>query len=160
MTSISIALAAALIASGSAKAGCQADSYRQLLAKFPDAVRYDPLKATIAFCPDNTCHQFASRNGASCDAMSDFLLLYLRYFSDYTYLEEWRAHEDTNLLVAKVLSESPYLACAQDRATVQARCAIGKARGSYRIVGYNLTYDEGKVIRVPISFRRLPQAAP
>jgi transglutaminase-like putative cysteine protease len=156
---ISIALAAALIASGSTTAGCQADSYTKLLADFPDAVRYDRFKATIEYCPDNTCHRFASRNKASCEAMSDFLLLYLRYFSDYTYLEEWRAHQDTNLRVAEVMSKSPYLACTRDRAVAPARCAIEKARATYRIVGYNVTYDEGKAIKITMSFKSLKQAA-
>jgi hypothetical protein len=47
MISISIALAAALSASASAKAACKADSYQQLAAEFPHAVKYDPLKARV-----------------------------------------------------------------------------------------------------------------
>jgi hypothetical protein len=159
MTSISIALAAALIAPGSTRVGCQADSYKQLLAEFPDAVRYNELKATIEFCPDNTCHQFASRNKASCEAMSDFLLLYLRYFSDYNVLEKWRARQDTNHLAEKVLSRSPYVACMRNGTAAPAQCVMRKAKESYRIVGYNATYDEREEIRIPISFSNLKQAA-
>jgi hypothetical protein len=159
MTSVSIVLAAALIAPGSTRVGCQADSYRQLLAEFPDAVRYDERKATIEFCPDNTCHRFASRNKASCDAMSDFLLLYLRYLSDYYVLEKWRARQDTNLLVEKVLSKSPYVACTRNDRAAPAQCVMRKAKESYRIVGYNVTYDEREEIRIPISFSNLKQAA-
>jgi hypothetical protein len=157
MTSMSLALAAALIAGGNARASCKADSYEQLREEFPDAVQYHRPKATIEFCPDNTCHRFTSLSNASCEAMSDFLLLYLRYFSDYGVLEKWRARPDTSRLVEKVLSKAPYAACTRGQPAARARCAAGKAITSYRIVGHNVTYDEGNATKTAIPLRNLKQ---
>jgi hypothetical protein len=131
MTSISIALAAALIAPGSTRVGCQADSYKQLLAEFPDAVRVQR-------------------------AQSDDRI---PYFSDYNVLEKWRARQDTNHLVDKVLSKSPYVACMRNDTAAPAKCVMRKAKESYRIVGYNVTHDEREEIRIPISFSNLKQTA-
>lgn len=159
MTSISLAIAAALIASNGAKGACKADSYRQLLADFPDAVRYDSIKATVEFCPDNTCHKFAARRKASCDAMVDFLVLYLRYFSEYNILNKWRPSKSTSLRIEKVLSKQPYVACTRVPSAGRARCAVGKAKELYGIVGYDVRYDEGEAIMAPIDLDNMKQAA-
>src|ERR1700694_806147 len=74
-------------------ARCSGSAYALLRRDFHEAVRYLPAEHAIEFCPDNTCHQFVSRR-VSCDGLAEFLLVYLRYYSDYVVLEDWRKRDD------------------------------------------------------------------
>jgi hypothetical protein len=101
-----IILAAILAAANTTP--CQAESYRYLQTRFPKQIHYSAKTSMIEYCPDNTCDQFMSQKKASCDELSDFLLLYLHYFSDYYELQEWQAQPDA--AIGKVLSKPFYAA--------------------------------------------------
>lgn len=98
-----IIVATAMAASTKSNTQCHADSYLRLAAAFPDAVKYVPKTSTIDFCPDNTCQRFTSHSKAPCEVMSDFLFVFLRYFSTYQTLKHWRGQSDTNEVATQLL---------------------------------------------------------
>ena len=66
------------------------DPLEQVTSSFPQSVKLTQSKRILEFCPDETCHGFVGSADVSIATMKDFAYLYLYFFSDYTYLPEWR----------------------------------------------------------------------
>src|SRR5438105_1458631 len=84
---------------------CSGGAYSLLRRDFHETVKYLPADHAIEFCPDNTCHRFVSRR-ASCDDLAELLLMYLRYYSDYAVLTDWR-RRDARVTRRRVAWEHP-----------------------------------------------------
>ena len=140
-------------------ARCSGSAYALLRRDFHEAVRYLPAEHAIEFCPDNTCHQFVSRR-VSCDGLAEFLLVYLRYYSDYVVLEDWRKRDDVQHAVDQIMTTPLLRPCLSQVVAARSRCALDKAVAAHKIKGFDVRYDEGRVAREPISFATLEQAAP
>jgi hypothetical protein len=127
-----------------AAAACPSESFRYLDASLREhPVHYTAKRSKIEYCPDETCEIFAARKHASCEELSDFLLLYVRYFSDYAYLDDspsWRSRPETAGAVAKVLAKPPYAACPRENPAV---CVLSAARKRYGLIAYFSRFDEG-----------------
>jgi hypothetical protein len=138
---------------------CSSSTYAQLRRDFHDAVIYLPAEHAVEFCPDNTCQRFVSRR-VSCDSLSEFLLVYLRYYSNYLVLEPWRKRDDVQRAVDQIMSTPLLRPCLSQVVSARPRCALDKAVAAHKIRGFDVRYEEGRVVREPISFAALEQAAP
>ena len=138
---------------------CSGSTYALLRRDFHEAVKYLPAEHAIEFCPDNTCHRFVSRR-VSCDGLAEFLLVYLRYYSDYVVLAPWRKHDDVQRVVDQIMTTPLLRPCLSQVVAAKPHCALDKAVAAHKIMGFDVRYDEGRVVREPISFAALEQAAP
>jgi len=138
---------------------CSGGAYSLLRRDFHETVKYLPADHAIEFCPDNTCHRFVSRR-ASCDDLAEFLLMYLRYYSDYAVLTDWRRRDDVQRAVDQIMTGPMLRPCVAEVAATKPRCVLHKSITAHKIKGFDVRYDEGRVVRDPISFAALKQTAP
>jgi hypothetical protein len=99
----------------------------------------------MEFCPDNTCHRFKATKAASRDDLADFMWLYLRYYSDYLTLSEWRRQETTSRLIDRLMTKPQFAACRTGSLPSLRSCAIRSMIAKHGIVGYGIRYDEGRI---------------
>jgi hypothetical protein len=118
--------------------------YLLLTRDFPGAIKYSKGKRAIEFCPDNTCHRFEARKDASREDLSEFLFIYLRYYSDYLTLSEWRQRETTSRMIERIMARPTFAACRAGSPQSQRLCAIQTAVAAFGILGYDIRYDEGE----------------
>jgi hypothetical protein len=56
------------------------DPMKQLSISFPGAVELKNKGRLLEFCPDNTCHGFATSRDVSVTTLKDFAYLYVYFF--------------------------------------------------------------------------------
>jgi len=97
----------------------------------------------LEFCPDGTCDGFVSSAEMSVNTLKDIAYLYEYFFSDYTFLDEWRAQQDSKNTADRVLSKAEYQHCkgGSDRET--ARCVLLTFSRNGRVRLIFVRYDEG-----------------
>lgn len=114
-----------------------------LKERFPDAIELRVEdKRTLAFCPDNTCDLFVTKHSTSVEALSDFALLYLYFFSDYFVLADWRSEDVARNSVAGVLNKYEGEKCAIASEIVMAQCLLRDWARRNAIRLYWVRYDE------------------
>ena len=70
------------------------DPLQQLMKAFPKTIELKNHGRLLEFCPDGTCDGFVSSGNISVATLRDFAYLYVYFFSDYTYLDDWRKTDD------------------------------------------------------------------
>ena len=117
-------------------------SYARLRADFPKAIRYSEKRHELQFCPDETCHVLRASRHVRREMLSDFLVLYLRYYSDYSTLSDWRHRQSTTEWVQRILTRPRFAACNAHQLP-RSRCAARQMVADFGIQGWDLRFDEG-----------------
>jgi hypothetical protein len=78
---------------------------QELRHAFPQTVGIKNHGKLLEFCPDGTCDGFVASGDVSAMELSDFAFLYVYFFSDYTYLADWRGTETAQKAADRVLAE-------------------------------------------------------
>src|SRR5207237_373983 len=129
-----------LTGAADSKVRCSGGAYSILRRDFHETVKYLPAAHAIEFCPDNTCHRFVSKR-ASCDDLADFLLIYLRYYSDYAVLTDWRRRDDVQRAVDQSMTGPMLRPCVAEVAATKPRCVLHKSITAHKIKGFDVRYD-------------------
>lgn len=122
---------------------------QQLTSTFPDTVELKDKGRLLEFCPDGTCDGFVTSGNVSVATLKDFAYLYVYFFSDYTFLGEWRSKDEAKKTAESVLSKSEYRNCKNENSREAARCVLGKLSTAGRIRLIFVRYDEGERHAVP-----------
>jgi len=125
------------------------DPLRQITTGFPKSIELKNKGKLLEFCPDNTCHGFVAKGGVAVTTLKDSAYLYVYFFSDYTYLEDWRATDGARSTAERVLSKPDYRSCKKDTSRESARCVLLDLAHSGRIKLIFVRYDEGQRNVVP-----------
>ncbi len=56
--------------------------------------------------------------------LKDFAYLYVYFFSDYTFLDEWRSKEEAKNTAERILSTPDYRSCKNENSREAARCVL------------------------------------
>jgi len=120
-------------------------SFMELEKSFPGSVhlKITGSSSSFEFCPDNTCDLIVSRKAVSGADISDLGFLYLRYFSDYFVLEDWRKNDVTRTIAENILVRHEHLICMKNDRREMARCVLDRARRKFGLMVYAVRYDEG-----------------
>jgi len=81
--------------------------------------------------------------------LKDFAFLYEYFFSDYTFLEEWRNKQETKKMAERVLSAPRYHKCKNDDRREAARCLLRDLSRDGKIRLIFVRYDEKQRNVVP-----------
>jgi hypothetical protein len=127
----------------------ESDPLDYLTKAFPRTVGLKRNGHLLEFCPDNTCDGFVSSNEVPAATLKNFAYLYIYFFSDYTYLGDWRGHVETKNAALRVLAKPEYRNCENDDARQAARCVLLDLSRGGRIKLIFVRYDEGKRNVVP-----------
>src|SRR5712691_11034565 len=100
------------------------DPMKALTSTFPDTIRVKNHAHLLEFCPDGTCDGFVVSGSMPVATLRDFAYLYEYFFSDYTYLGEWRARQEARNTAERVLSKPEYRSCKRDTDQQTARCVL------------------------------------
>lgn len=139
---ITLALAL-LLCFGPANAIAETGGIVLLKERFPNAIELRVAdKRTLAFCPDNTCDLFVTKLSTSVEALGDFALLYLYFFSDYFVLADWRSEGAARNAVDEVLKKYEGTKCANVSEIVMAQCLLREWAKRNAIRLYWVRYDE------------------
>lgn len=103
----------------------------------------------LEFCPDGTCDGFVTSGNVSVPTLKDFAYLYIYFFSDYTFLGEWRSKEETKGTAEHVLAKPEYRNCKDENSREAARCVLRDLSRGGRIKLIFVRYDEGQRHVVP-----------
>jgi hypothetical protein len=95
------------------------------------------------YCPDNTCDVIRFRRKVDKRWLATLAVAYFFYFSDYSYLRDWRNAENTTR--ADVLLNAGARSCGPAEGRGLARCLLLKARQA-GLESLFIRYDEGKTI--------------
>ncbi|HET9406399.1 MAG TPA: hypothetical protein VFO39_04115 [Candidatus Sulfotelmatobacter sp.] len=125
------------------------DPIRQLLVGFPKTVELKHKGELLEFCPDNTCDGFVSKEGVSVATLKDFAYLYVYFYSDFTYLGDWRATSGARSMAERVLSKPEYRDCRKNSDGESARCVLQDLSRGEKIRLIFIRYDEGQRNVVP-----------
>jgi hypothetical protein len=120
------------------------DPMKTLTTTFPDTIEIKNNAHLLEFCPDGTCDGFVVSGNISVVTLRDFAFLYEYFFSDYTYLGEWRARSDSRNAAGRVLSKEEYQGCKHDMDQETARCVLSNLSRNGRIRLIFVRYDEGE----------------
>lgn len=120
------------------------DPLQQITAGFPKSIKLKNNGKLLEFCPDNTCDGFIAKEGVAVTTLRDFAYLYVYFFSDYTYLEDWRATEGAKKTALRVLAKPQYRNCKKDTSRESARCALLDLSRNGKIKLLFIRYDEGQ----------------
>ena len=127
------------------------DPMKQLSKTFPDTVAIKNKGRLLEFCPDGTCDGFVTTGNMSVPTLKDFAYLYVYYFSDYTFLDEWRSKEEAKNTADRILSKPAYRSCKNENSREAARCVLRDLSKGGRVKLIFVRYDEGKRHVVPKS---------
>jgi hypothetical protein len=134
---------------GSVQESASLDPLKQLAGSFPDSIHVKNHGRLLEFCPDGTCDGFVVSGTMSITTLGDFAYLYEYYFSDYTFLGEWRGKEEARNTAERVLSKPEYSNCKSDSEREAARCVLlDLSRGGHVRLIF-VRYDEGARSVVP-----------
>lgn len=125
------------------------DPMKQLSKSFPDTVEVKSKGRLLEFCPDGTCDGFVTSGNVSVPTLKDFAYLYVYFFSDYTFLGEWRSKEEAKNTAERILSKSGYRNCKNEISREAARCVLRDLSSGGRIKLIFVRYDEGERHAVP-----------
>jgi hypothetical protein len=89
----------------------QLDPLRNPTKSFPRTLDLKQNGRLLEFCPDNTCDGFVSSRDVSVATLKDFAYLYIYFFSDFSYLSEWRTHSVAKDAATRVLYKAAYREC-------------------------------------------------
>jgi len=120
------------------------DPLQQLRKGFPDTVELKNNGRLLEFCPDGTCDGFVSSGTVSVATLKDFGYLYVYFFSDYTFLGEWRTSNKAKETADRVLAKPEYRNCRNGNDREAARCVLLDLSrgGGIRLIF--VRYDEGQ----------------
>ena len=76
--------------------------------------------------------------------LKDFAYLYVYFFSDYTFLDDWRNTEDAKNTAKQVLAQPIYHSCENANSREAARCVLRDLGRNRRIRLIFVRYDEGQ----------------
>jgi hypothetical protein len=133
----------------SAPDGLKLDPMKYLTDNFPDTVALKQNGHLLEFCPDNTCHGFASSANVSVATLKDFAYLYIYYFSEYIYLSDWRGHPTAKEAAERILSEPEHHYCKSESDRDTARCVLLDLSRGGKIKLMFIRYDENRRNVVP-----------
>lgn len=134
----------------SAQSGDSAsDPMKQLSKTFPDTVAIKNKGRLLEFCPDGTCDGFVTTGTMSVPTLKDFAYLYVYFFSDYTFLDEWRSKEETKSTADQILAKPAYTNCKNANSREAARCVLRDLSKGGRVKLIFVRYDEGERDAVP-----------
>jgi hypothetical protein len=122
---------------------------KQLSGTFPHTIEIKSKGRLLEFCPDGTCDGFVTSGAVSVAALKDFAYLYVYFFSDYTFLGEWRSKEEARNTDEGILSKPEYLHCKSEKGREAARCVLRDLSKGGRIKLIFVRYDEGERHAVP-----------
>lgn len=134
----------AAMAQAAASTKNNADPLLQITGTFSKTIEFKNKGRLLEFCPDNTCHGFVALEGVPHTDLRDFAFLYIYFFSDYIYLDEWRAHDGPKATAALLLSKSEYRDCKNENSRQAARCVLLNLSRKGRIKLIFIRYDEGQ----------------
>ena len=120
------------------------DPMKQLSKTFPETVEIKKKGQVLEFCPDGTCDGFVTSGNVSVAKLKDFAYLYVYFFSDYTFLSEWRSKEEAKKTAEHVLSKSEYRNCKNANSREAARCLLRDLSRGGKIKLIFVRYDEGE----------------
>ncbi len=120
------------------------DPLQQLTNTFPDTVELKNKGRLLEFCPDGTCDGFVASNNVPVSTLRDFAYLYEYFFSDYTFLGEWRDKQASKKTAERVLAKPEYHKCKNDDGREAARCVLSDLSRNGRIQLIFIRYDEGQ----------------
>jgi hypothetical protein len=135
--------------SNTAAEGPQSDPTKYLIDSFPNSIALKQKGHLLEFCPDNTCDGFSSATNVPVTTIKDFAFLYEYYFSDYTYLPDWRTHSDVKAAAARILSEPAYGHCKVQDDLESAKCILLDLSRGGKIKLIFVRYDENQRNVVP-----------
>ena len=141
---ISLILAAALPLMAQAGGDKATDPTQQLNKAFPQSVELKNNRRLLEFCPDGTCDGFVTSGDVSVVTLKDFAYLYVYFFSDYTFLDDWRNTEDAKNTAKQVLAQPIYHSCENANSREAARCVLRDLGRNRRIRLIFVRYDEGQ----------------
>ena len=124
--------------------GKRTDPLQQLTKGFPKSVELKNNGRLLEFCPDNTCDGFVTSGNVTAATLKDFAYLYIYFFSDFTYLEEWRNADEAKKTAESVLSKPDYRNCRNESSREAARCVLRDLSRNGRIRLIFVRYDEGE----------------
>jgi hypothetical protein len=113
--------------------------------------------STVEYCPDNTCEVFVLVGGSGPEILQDFAFAYLFGFSQYNYLQSFRADTQSSATQAVFARYRSY--CPSISQTDTARCIFRHLLSKYEISATFVRYDEGKRSIEPIDLGALAPIA-
>jgi len=125
------------------------DPMKQLSKTFPDTVAIKNKGRLLEFCPDGTCDGFVTAGNMSVPTLKDFAYLYVYFFSDYTFLDEWRSKEEAKNTAGQILAKPQYKNCKNENSHEAARCVLRDLSKGGRVKLIFVRYDEGERHAVP-----------
>jgi hypothetical protein len=125
------------------------DPLKQVAKGFPKSITLKNKGRLIEFCPDNTCDGFVGSKNVSAAELKSFAYLYVYYFSDFTYLEEWRSKQQSKSTAEHLLARSEFKGCKESNLRNKARCSLLFLSRNDRIKLIFIRYDEGARNVVP-----------
>jgi hypothetical protein len=81
--------------------------------------------------------------------LKDFAYLYVYFFSDYTFLGDWRSKEEAKNTAERILSKPEYRSCKNENSREAARCVLRDLSKEGRVKLIFVRYDEGERHAVP-----------
>jgi hypothetical protein len=120
------------------------DPLQELNKGFPKSVEIKNHGRLVEFCPDNTCDAFVASANVPIVRLRDFAYLYVYFFSDFTYLDEWRNTEEARKTAERVLVQPVYSICKSENSREAARCILKNLSRNGRIELIFVRYDEGE----------------
>lgn len=120
------------------------DPMKALTNTFPKTVEIKNHGRLLEFCPDGTCDGFVVSGCTPVATLKDFAYLYEYFFSDYTYLSEWRARQEAKAAAEQVLSKPEFLSCKRDTMKETARCVLVNLSRNGHVRLIFVRYDEGE----------------
>src|SRR5580704_2636293 len=120
------------------------DPLKGLEASFPDTIRVKNKGRLLEFCPDGTCDGFVVGGTMSVATLKDFAYLYVYFFSDYTFLDEWRSKKEAKETADRVLSKPEYHNCRNEIEREAARCVLQELTSKGKVELIFVRYDEGE----------------
>lgn len=115
---------------------------RQLTHTFPRSIAVKNQGHLIEFCPDNTCDAFSAVKNVSQSALEDLAYLFESYFSEFAYLEDWRAENGVEVAAQQILAKPEYRHGHAESGRSAARCIIEEIGGQGRVRLLFIRYDE------------------
>jgi hypothetical protein len=125
------------------------DPMKELSKTFPDTVEIKDKGHLLEFCPDGTCDGFVTSGNFSAPTLKDFAYLYVYFFSDYTFLGEWRSKEEAKNTAEGILAKPEYRTCKNENSREAARCVLRDLSKGGRVKLIFVRYDEGERHAVP-----------
>jgi len=149
----------ATISTASAAGDTRTDPMQQLTKGFPKSVELKNHGRLLEFCPDNTCDAFVTSAAVTVATLKDFAYLYVYYFSDFTYLDEWRNTDEARKTAEEILGQSAYRTCKNENSREAARCILKDLSRNGRIRLIFVRYDEGErnVVREDLAEKLAPK---